>query len=98
MFAGWAPGTTQGWFPKGTGKFLPAGARFDFELHYTTTGAPQTDQTESGLYLLREKPERRFEAVGGGNTTFEIPPRAADSPVSAMFAFPHPPTPYTLTP
>src|SRR5438552_7039362 len=24
MFAGWAPGTTQGWLPKGTGKFLPA--------------------------------------------------------------------------
>src|ERR1043166_5969675 len=98
MFAGWAPGTTQGWFPKGTGKFLPSSARFDFELHYTTTGAPQTDQTEIGLYLLRDKPERRFEAVGVVNTTFEIAPGVADSPVSAMYAFTRPATLYSVTP
>jgi hypothetical protein len=46
MFAGWAPGTTQGWFPKGTGKVIPKNAKFDFEMHYTPNGT-------------RRKPTRR---------------------------------------
>jgi hypothetical protein len=87
MFAGWAPGTTQGWLPKGTGKRLPANAKFDFELHYTPTGAPQTDQTEIGLYLLPSRPAARFESVPVVNTSFEIKPGDPDSQVSAMHCF-----------
>jgi peroxiredoxin len=92
MFAGWAPGTTQGWMPKGSGKFLPADARFDFELHYTTSGSEQTDQTEIGLYLLPEKPASRFESVPVVDSTFEIKPGDPDSQVSAMQAFTKPAT------
>jgi len=98
MFAGWAPGTTQGWFPKGSGKILPANARFDFELHYTPNGAPQTDQTEIGLYVLAEKPDSRFESVPVVNTTFEIKPGDADSPVSAMYGFTRAATLHSVTP
>jgi ribose transport system permease protein len=92
MFSGWAPGTTQGWFPKGSGKFLPANAKFDLELHYTPTGSATTDQTEIGLYLLKEKPASHFESVPVVNTTFEIEPGDADSQVSATYGFTRPAT------
>lgn len=98
MFAGWAPGTTQGWLPKGSGKFLPANARFDFELHYTPTGVAQEDQTEIGLYLLKEKPAARFESVPVVNTTFEIKPGDPDSEVSAMHCFTRAATLHSVTP
>lgn len=98
MFAGWAPGTTQGWWPKGAGKFLPADSRFDFELHYTTSGSEQTDQTEIGLYLLPEKPPARFESVPVVNATFEIKPGDPDAQVSALYGFTRPATLYSVTP
>jgi peroxiredoxin len=98
MFAGWAPGATQGGLPQGSGKFLPKNARFDFELHYTPNGVPQTDQTEIGLYLLPEKPLARFESVPVVNTTFEITPDDPDSQTSAMYGFKRDATLYSLTP
>lgn len=98
MFAGWAPGATQGWLPKGSGKFLPKNAKFDFEVHYTSDGEPQTDQTEIGLYLLRVKPAMRFESVPVVNTTFEIKPGDPDSQVYAMYGFERAATLYSVTP
>ena len=98
MYVGWAPGTTQGWYPKGAGKFLPANARFDFELHYTTSGSPQSDQTEIGLYLLPQKPASRFQSVPLVNTSFEIKPGDPDSQVSAMYCFTTPATLHSVTP
>jgi peroxiredoxin len=58
---GWSPGKSFEEFPKGTGKRLRAGAVLNFELHYNTTGKPETDRTEVGLYLLKEKPPLRYE-------------------------------------
>jgi len=98
MYVGWAPGTTQGFYPKGAGKFLPANARFDFELHYTPTGAATSDQTEIGLYLLPEKPASRFQSVPLVNTSFEIKPGDPDSQASAMYCFTRPATLYSVTP
>jgi len=53
----WAPGNMTPECPPGTGKFLPRGARFNFELHYNTTGKPETDSSELGLYLAKEAPK-----------------------------------------
>jgi hypothetical protein len=98
MFVGWAPGSTQGWYPKGAGKHLPKQARFDLELHYTPNGTPQTDQTEIGFYLLPEKPAVRFESVPVVNTGFELRPGDPDIPVNAMYGFTRDATLYSLTP
>jgi peroxiredoxin len=87
VFAGWAPGSTQGWTPKGTGKFLPANARFEIELHYTPNGTPQTDQTEVGFYLLPEKPAKVLETVAAYNTKFEIKPGDSSAETFAMYGF-----------
>lgn len=98
MFVGWAPGTTQGWFPTNSGKYLPARARFDLEMHYTANGTEQTDQTEIGIYLLPEKPASRFEAVPLADVTFEIPPGDPDSRTQALYCFKKPATLHSLTP
>ncbi|MBL9170987.1 MAG: redoxin domain-containing protein [Verrucomicrobiales bacterium] len=98
MLVGWAPGTTQGWFPTNTGKYIPAQARFDVEMHYTPNGTEQTDQTEIGLYLLPEKPASRFEAVPLVDFTFEIPPGDPDSKTQALYCFKKGATLYSVTP
>jgi peroxiredoxin len=98
MFVGWAPGATLGKFPEGSGKFLPANARFDLELHYTTNGSPQTDQTEIGLYLLKEKPALRYESVPLANQTFEILPGDPNSEAQAMYGFRKDATLHSVTP
>ena len=98
MFVGWAPGATRGMFPEGSGKHIPKNARFDFELHYTPNGSPQTDQTEMGLYLLPSKPAKRFESVPVVNATFELLPGDPDSQAQAMYAFRRGATLYSVTP
>ncbi len=98
MFVGWAPGAILGPFPANSGKLLPANAKFDIEMHYTTNGTPQTDQTEIGLYLLKEKPALRYESVPVINTSFEIRPGDPSAAVQAMYGFKQAATLHSVTP
>lgn len=98
MFVGWAPGSTQEWFPEKAGKRLPPQAKFDLELHYTTCGSPQTDETELGLYFHREPVTRRFESVPVVNSQFEIRPGDPNSTAQAMYCFTQPATLHGVTP
>ncbi|MDB6068316.1 MAG: Peroxiredoxin [Pedosphaera sp.] len=83
---GWAPGYRASRFPEGTGRLLPKGAVLDFEIHYTTMGSPQTDQTEVGFYKLPEKPQLALEVHGAYNTEFSIAPNDPDSETFASYA------------
>jgi hypothetical protein len=83
----WAPGNTSPECPPGTGKFLPKGARFNFELHYNTVGKPETDRSELGLYLLKEPPKLVLETRTAENRDFSIPPGEADSRTHAVYPF-----------
>jgi len=69
----WAPRLAIAKFTDGTGKRVPAGAKIDFELHYTTTGSPQTDQTEVALYLLPGKPQREVTTRAAVQLDLNIP-------------------------
>jgi mono/diheme cytochrome c family protein len=83
----WAPGNTTPECPPGTGKFLPKGARFNFELHYNTTGKPETDSSELGLYLAKEAPKMVLETRTAENRDFNIPPGEADARTHALYSF-----------
>jgi hypothetical protein len=98
FFAGFVPGAEPVFFPLGTAKFLPKGAEFIFQMHYTTTGKEETDRTEMGLYLAAEKPAA--ELITGAATTqeFEIPPGARAHPVQAEFQFEHDSLLYEFSP
>jgi mono/diheme cytochrome c family protein len=83
----WAPGNLSPECPPGTGKFLPKGARFNFELHYNTTGKPETDNSELGLYLAKEAPKMVLETRTAENRDFNIPPGEADARTHAIYPF-----------
>lgn len=82
-FAGFVPGAEPYFFPENTGKFIPAGASFIFQIHYVTTGKPEQDQTQMGLYLCKEPPLERMETEAASNTMFQIPPGMRDVPATA---------------
>jgi mono/diheme cytochrome c family protein/peroxiredoxin len=98
MLVGWAPGLVNGMFPSGTGKHVPPGAKLDIELHYTTIGSPQTDQTEIACYLLPEKPARELFTREAIQLDLDIAPGTDDSREVAVYAFKRPATIYSLMP
>jgi peroxiredoxin len=83
---GWAPGYQPERFPEGTGRLLSAGSTLDVEMHYTTMGSPQTDQTEIGFYKLAAKPEVVLETHAAVNQEFSIPPDDSDAQTFAVCA------------
>jgi len=83
FFAGFVPGTEPRFFPAHTGKFVPAGATLIFQIHYVTTGKPETDLTRLGLYLHQTPPAERMETEAAFDTLFAIPPGARDFTVVA---------------
>jgi peroxiredoxin len=87
MISGWAPGYFPERYPENSGRFLPAGATFDVELHYNTIGVEQTDETEIGFYLLEQKPRLEFKVQAAVNTDFSIPPGETDARTFATYGF-----------
>jgi hypothetical protein len=98
LFTTWVPGLAEREAPADTGMFLPKGAKFNFEIHYTTVGQPQTDETQVGLYLAKEPPKRRLEVRVAESRALNIPPGAADAQHTATYAFKRAATIYELAP
>ena len=87
FFTSWAPGNTSLEFPGGTGKFLPKGARFNFELHYNTTGKAETDRSELGLYFMSATPKMVLETRTAESRDLNIPPGEPDARSFCMYHF-----------
>jgi hypothetical protein len=95
---GWSPGKTIYPFPEGTGKRLRAGAVFSFELHYNTTGKPETDRTELGLYILKEKPRMVYKTILPLEFDLNIAPGESDVRASATAGIKRDTLLYSLVP
>ena len=87
LFTTWVPGLGQGEFPQGTGLFVPKGARFNFEVHYTTNGEPQTDESEVGLFLAKEPAKMVFEVRAAHTRDLDIPAGVANAQHTAKYFF-----------
>lgn len=70
---GYVPGAIAEEFPDGTGTFLPAGATFMFQMHYTSYGKATTDNSRIGLYLHKQKPKHELGGLVLMNTKINIP-------------------------
>ena len=81
-----------------TGVFLPKGARFNFEIHYTTNGEPKTDETRVGLYLAKEPPKARLEVRATETRSLDIPPGASDARYETAMCFKRSAAIYELSP
>jgi hypothetical protein len=87
LFTTWVPGLQQGECPEGTGLFLPKGATFNFEVHYTPDGRPRKDRSEVGLYLAKQTPKMQLEVRAAHTRDLNIPPGDADAQHTASYFF-----------
>ena len=97
-FALYVPGADAEAFPKDTGKLVPAGSNFEFNLHYTATGKPETDQTRMGLYFHKSPPKQELVTRAASNTELNIAPGDPDSPSQGFFRVDRPVTLWSLSP
>ncbi len=98
FFVGWAPGASALTYPDGVAKKLPANAKLTIEMHYTTSGIEETDQSEVALYLAKGPQERSAETRAAADWNLEIPAGDDDSRHHATYAFKKPATLYALFP
>jgi len=77
------PGGRPPAFKAGQARLIKAGSDILFQIHYTSSGKPQQDQTRIGFIFAKEPPK---EQVKGGlvfNQRFTIPAKAADHKIEA---------------
>jgi hypothetical protein len=87
LFTTWVPGLQQGECPEGTGLFLPKGATFNFEVHYTPDGRPRKDRSEVGLYLAKQTPKMQLEVRAAHTRDLNIPPGDGNAQHTASYFF-----------
>jgi len=90
MLGGFSPGKRpvehSGW--QGMARFLPAGTKLIFEMHYTPNGTLQTDRSSVALVFAKpEEVKKQLSVVVIANTEFEIPPLVESHRVEASYTF-----------
>jgi peroxiredoxin len=75
LLAGYAPGGGVREFPEGVAKFVPAGSKLIFQMHYTPNGSVQEDRSYIGVVFADPKSvHKRVHGGSPSNHTFAIPP------------------------
>ena len=85
FFTGYVPGLAQTWFPDNVGKRLRAGAQVTFQMHYTSSGQAETDETQIGFYYHQRPPDRELLTKAAANLTISIPAGAKEYERTATF-------------
>lgn len=98
FFCGWAPGTPPARYPEGVAKRLPAGAELTLEMHYTTCGSEQTDQTQVAFYLAPGPQPYNVEVRSAWDLNLEASPGSDEARQSATYAFTKPAILYSMSP
>lgn len=83
-----APGARPMIAPEGMAKFIPAGSKLVFQMHYTPNGKATTDLSSVGLKLADAKSvKHRLETKSAANPFFTIPAHESDYEVQAYKKF-----------
>ncbi len=98
LLAAWAPGGETEVFPENTGRAIPKGSKLHFQLHYTTNGKEESDQSTVGIYYTDQEPDNEYLMVGAFNTNLQIPPGEKKYENKAKHLFEHDATLYALFP
>jgi hypothetical protein len=94
----YAPGSSPDQWPDGMAKFVPAGSDLVFQMHYTTNGTADQDQTSIGLVFAKSPPPQRVMTLQLNNHALIIPPGADDFRVEVQGTLPHDATLLSLFP
>lgn len=88
FLAGGAPGSPPLLLPDSEAKFIPAGSKLVFQVHYTPNGTAQIDRSPLGLAFADPKTVRKeIRSEAAINFRFRIPPGAASHQVVADYRF-----------
>jgi mono/diheme cytochrome c family protein len=87
LLAGVAPGEQPARYLNNTGKRIPAGSKFLFQMHYTPNGKATTDVTTIGLKFAKQPPQHAVHTRPVLNTGFRIPAGASNHEVKAAYTF-----------
>src|SRR5262249_14417870 len=75
----YVPGHRATPFPTGMAKYVPAGSKLVFQMHYTPIGNEHTDLTKIGfLFAKPEELTHLVTTVSMDNHSINIPPHAGD--------------------
>jgi len=77
------PGGAPPMLKKGQAKLIKAGSNITFQLHYTTTGQPEQDQSRIAFIFAKTPPTARIKSILVYNRTFTIPAGDPNHPVIA---------------
>jgi hypothetical protein len=94
----YAPGSSPDQWPDGMAKFVPAGSDLIFQMHYTTNGTADEDQTSIGLIFSKSPPKQRVVTLQLNNHALIIPPGAPDFRVEVEGTLPNDATLLSLFP
>ncbi len=94
----YAPGSSPDQWPDGMAKFVPAGSDLVFQMHYTTNGKSDEDQTGIGLVFAKAPPKQRVITLQLNNHALLIPPGADDFRVEVQGTLPNDATLLSLFP
>jgi len=94
----YAPGSSPDQWPDGMAKFAPAGSDLVFQMHYTTNGAADEDQTSIGLVFAKTRPKQRVVTLQLNNHALIIPPGADNFRVEVQGTLPNDATLLSLFP
>jgi hypothetical protein len=74
FWAVYVPGYTYRVYPQGYARKLPAGAKLNFQIHYTPNGRATQDQLKIGLIFSKQPPQYEIHTLGIPQLGLEIPP------------------------
>jgi hypothetical protein len=86
-FAAMLPGKPPDVFGDRTAKWIPAGAKLRFQIHYAKVTQPEKDRTSVGLYLASGPPDTPMRRLDLRNRYFLIPAEAANQEVKRCYQF-----------
>ena len=77
-WAAYVPGNGSYVFPVGFARKLPAGAKVNFQIHYTPNGTATKERLRLGLVYAKSPPKYEIRTVAVPNVFLKIPPGAAN--------------------
>jgi hypothetical protein len=88
FITGRVPGGTAMVLDEGLGFRIPANSVLVLQIHYTTTGKPESNRMSVGLSYPRVRIDRELKHLQVTTSKFEIPPGAPSHPVTASRTLP----------
>jgi Ca2+-binding EF-hand superfamily protein/mono/diheme cytochrome c family protein len=73
----YVPGNGACVYPEGFARKIPAGAKVNFQIHYTPSGKAKKERLKMGLIFAKTPPTHEIRTAPLANTKLSIPPGAA---------------------